>query len=241
MTPRTTRHAMAAIAMLGLLLTASAADAATVLLGGFHGQNETAQQSPSISNVDVVLTSTTGDITQGFSQISSLLWGTQSLDAAPTDDNSPAAHAIVQQGTVTPFTLTLTITNNESSNLLLDSLHFIVKKDVNNQGPQNFTVAYTAGDLGAAANTLIALPNGITGFDVNIGAGGLGLSDTTLSNGESATFTWTPGAPQDSGGNTAIRIDNFAISGEVLAAIPAPTALPAGLAVLGLVAMRRKR
>jgi len=224
--------------ILFMAIAVGTANAAPVLLGGFHGQNETAQQSGTISNVNVTLTSTTGDITQGFSQINSTLWGTQALDVAPADDNSPAPHAIVQTGTVTPFTLTLSITNNATANLILDSLHFIVKKDVNNQGPQDFTLAYTAGDLGSSTSSIIALPNGITGFDVSIGAGGLGLSDTTLSNGESATFTWTSGDPQDPDGNTAIRIDNFAISG---VAVPAPAALPAGLALFGLLAVRRKR
>ncbi len=188
--------------------THPAAGIGTTLVGGFHGANETALQSGTITNVDVTLTNTTGDITQGNSQISSTLWGTTALDVASPGNTL----AIFQGSTLTPFTLTLTVTNNQAVDLPLDALHFIVKKDINNAGPQDFTIAYTAGDLGSPASTIVGLPNGINGFDVPL-AGFLG--DTTLAAGESATFTWTPGAPQDPAGNTAIRIDNFAISSPV--------------------------
>jgi hypothetical protein len=192
--------------------TLPAAGIGTTLVGGFHGGNETALQSGTITNVNVTLTSSTGDITQGFSQITSTLWGATDLDVDAPTGQTPAELAIIQATTITPFTLTLTVTNNDTVDLPLDALHFIVKKDTDNQGPQDFTIAYTAGDLGSPASTIIGLPNVITGFDVPLASF---LGDTTLAAGETATFTWTSGAPQDPAGNTAIRIDNFAISSPV--------------------------
>ena len=117
----------------------SSAHCQSVLLGGFDGSNENAGvlQSASISGVDVTLTrgGPSNDITQGFSQIGSTLWGTTDLDVDATIQ-SPNALAIVQAVTTTPFTLALTITNNGSSDLSLDKIHYIVKKDVANQGPK---------------------------------------------------------------------------------------------------------
>lgn len=185
--------------------THPAAGIGTSLVGGFHGANETALQSPAIANVDVTLTSTSGDITQGNSQTTSTLWGTTALDVPSPGDTS----AIVALGTATPFTLTLTVTNNGTEELPLEGLHFIVKKDYNGQGPRDFTIAYTTGNLGSPASTIVGLPDGTNGFDVPL-AGFLG--DTTLAGGESATFTWTPGTPVNIETLNAIRLDNFAIS-----------------------------
>ena len=209
-----------------------------VLLGGFDGTNDVAYQSASATDVSVVLTSTTGDITPsgGSFQSNDFTWGGTVLDVLPLDTGN---RQIVQSGTTTPYTLTLVVTNNGSDNVLLDQLHFRVKKDVNNQGPPSATIAYTAGDLGAPTSNTYAIPNGITNHTVGLSSL-LGLGDTTLGAGESATFTWTTDAPQDPGGNTGMRIDNFAISGDIVA-IPEPSSVVlVGLAGLGL-ALRRRR
>ena len=200
----------------------TAAHGAPVQLGGFHGENETAQQSPSISDVSVTLarTGSSTDITQGFSQVSTTAgWGTQALDVAPADSKSPANHAIFQSGTTTPLTLVLTITNNGTADLSLDSIHWIAKKDVANVGPPSGTLTYTSGSLSdpTGTGTTFAIANGIVGIDISLGSF---LSDTTLANGESAVFTWAHDAPQDPLGNTALRIDNLAVSGEVVSGGP---------------------
>jgi len=201
----------------------SAAYGTPVLLGGFDGSNETALQSSAISAVAVTLTSSTGDITQGFSQIDGILWGTTDLDVDATIQ-TPNALGVV--GSPSAFTLTLTITNNGDSDLSLDKIHFIVKKDIANEGPNAVTITYIAGDLGAAgSSTVVGIPNGTIGHDVSLAGF---LADTTLSNAESATFTWATGAPENPAGNTGLRVDNFAISGSASGApdTTAPTPNP---------------
>jgi hypothetical protein len=196
----------------------TAAHGAPVLLGGFHGENETAQQSPSISDVSVTLarTGASTDITQGFSQVSTTArWGTQALDVVPGDTNLAANHAIFQSGTTTPITLVVTITNNNAADLSLDAIHWIVKKDIANVGPPSGTLTYASGSLSDAAGTgtAFAIANGTVGLDIALSGF---LSDTTLASGESVVFTWAHSAPQDPGGNTALRMDNFAISGSIV-------------------------
>jgi hypothetical protein len=85
-----------------------------------------------MSNTTVKLSSTTGDITPGGGSFQSniLLWGTTDLDVDPVDTNS---RQIVHSGS--PFTLTPVVQNNDSLDLALDKIHFRVKKDVNNEGP----------------------------------------------------------------------------------------------------------
>jgi len=218
------------------VLAASSANAA-ILLGGFDGTNDVAYQSATATDVAVTLVASTGDITpsSGSFQSNDYTWGGTVLDVLPQDSGS---RQIVQSGTVTPWSLTLTVTNNGSGNVVLDDLHFRVKKDVNNQGPPSVTIAYTAGDLGGPSSNSYLIPNGITNHTVDL-ATLLSLSDTTLGASESATFTWTTDAPQDPGGNTGLRIDNFAISGEVVA-IPEPTSL-ALLCLAGLAMIARRR
>ena len=222
---------------LAILITAlpliTAANGASVLLGGFEGINDNAFQSPTATGVTVTLTSSTGDITPGGGSFQSnpSTWGTLALDVATTDAGN---RQIVQSGS--PYTLTLTITNvSAAADVLLDSIHYWTKKDIANVGPPSATFAYTAGDLGAANSTSLAIANGVTPTDFALS--GL-LSDLTLAVGESATFTWTTDPPQDPTGNTGLRIDNFAISGEV---IPEPSsAALLGLGCLALIRRRRK-
>lgn len=218
------------------LLAGMTAAPGAVLLGGFDGTNDVALQSTTATDVSVTLTSSTGDITPGGGSFQSndFTWGGTVLDVLPLDTGN---RQIVQSGTVTPYSLTLVVTNNGSGDVTLDQLHFRVKKDVNNQGPPSVTIAYAAGDLGAPSSNGYAIPNGITNHSVNL-ATLLSLGDTTLGASESATFTWTTDAPQDPGGNTGLRLDNFAISGDVVPE-PASTALIA-LGGLALLARRRK-
>lgn len=229
-----------------LTLVATSANAA-VLLGGFHGENETAQQSATVvGDVSVTLTRTgaSSDITQGWSQMSSSLWGSEALDVAAADSNSPAPHAIVQSAVVdanddpNPFTLVMTITNTGTNDVVLGKYHYRIKKDINNEGPNSATLTYMTGDLTDTDGSFaaLAIPNGTNNaFDIDLSGF---LTDTTLSAGESAVFTWAHGPAENPAGNTAIRIDNMAISGEV---IPEP----ASLALLGigglLIAARRRR
>lgn len=242
----TTTRTLSAMAIVGLM-TAST-NAAIVLLGGFDGVNNAAIQSPTISNIDVVgstfINGATQDMTNGISQINNTNWGNTALDVdAPTiGDGDDLRRAIVQSGTVdanddfNPWTVTVTITNNGGVDVVLDQVHFILKKDVNNQGPTAGALTYVTGDLTDAdgADTGFAIPNGVNGFDIDLSGF---LTDTTLGTGESATFRFSHGEPQDPTGNTALRIDNLAISGEV---VPEPASL-ALMGLGGMMVARRRR
>lgn len=239
-----------AVTALAIGSTISSADAASVLLGGYYGLNESgsALQSTAsgVSNISVSLSRSglSTDITQGFSQINTANWGNTTLDvAAPTNNGGgdDLRNAIFQQAATNAndHVLTLTITNNGSLSVLLDSIHWNIKKDFNDIAPNLQSLTYTSGDLadaGGLGTGNFTLANGTNGYDIALSSF---LTDTTLAAGESATFTWTHGAAQDPApvtGNTALRMDNFAISGEV---IPEPsTAL---LAVLSMLALLRRR
>lgn len=207
--------------LISVLPFITAAYGAPVLLGGYHGGNDSpnALQSPSISGISVTLvrTGTSMDITQGFSQIAATTWGTATLDVPAPTQTTPLA--IFQGGTVPPITLILTITNNSGSDLLLDSIHYNIKKDINNVGPPSGSITYTSGDLADADGTSLAvtIPNGVTYHDYALSSF---LTDTTLANGESAVFTWTHNTPQDPSGNHSLRMDNLAISGELVTGGP---------------------
>lgn len=225
----------------------TATNGASVLLGGYHGGNESpnALQSAAsgVSDVSVTLTRSgiSTDITQGFSQINVATWGTTTLDVGAPLGQTPAALAIFQGASTNAGdqVLTLTITNNGTLSVLLDSIHWNIKKDFADIGPNLQSLTYSSGDLADAdglGTSNFTLANGTNGHDIALSSF---LTDTTLAAGESAVFTWTHGAAQDPApvsGNTALRMDNFAISGEI---IPEPSA--ALLGGLGMLALLRRR
>lgn len=195
-------------------------DADSVLIGGFGGTSSAPIQSPLMTSISVSLTSpeVSGVPTDGVSQIDNTLWGTNALDvAAPTIGNGDDSRkAVIQEATTNAWTLVLAVTNNATSELLLDKIHFLTKKDVNNIGPPSGTLTYIAGDLSDATgtNTSFSIPNSSNiPFDIALSDF---LTDTILASGESATFIWAHDAPQDPLGNTALRVDNFAISGDLI-------------------------
>jgi hypothetical protein len=133
--------------LISVVSLTSTVSAQVVLLGGFAGTSPTAIQSPSISNINVTLTSPTisGVPTDGFSQINNTLWGSTALDVvAPTIGNGDDSRkAVIQEGTNTPWTLILQITNNGTLDLSLNQIHFLTKKDINNAGPRAVHSAFT--------------------------------------------------------------------------------------------------
>ncbi len=233
--------------LFAILPLVTAAHGASVLLGGYHGGNDSpnALQSsaPGVSNISVTLTRSglSTDITQGFSQISTSNWGTTALDVSAPTGQTPAELAIFQGASTNAGDqiLTLTITNNGLLTVLLDSIHWNIKKDFADIGPNLQSLTYSSGDLSDAdglGTGNFTLANGTNGHDIALGSF---LTDTSLAAGESATFTWTHGDAQNqtpSSGNTALRIDNFAISGEV---IPEPSV--ALLGAIGFMALLRRR
>jgi len=242
------RKSTLAALLIGSGIAANSASGASVLLGGYYGLNESgaALQSaaPGVSDITVTLTRSglSTDITQGFSQVNTANWGNTTLDvAAPTNNgNGDNSSNGIIQGTslnANDHVLTLTITNNGTEVLLLDSMHWWAKKDFANIGASLQSLTYSTGNLtdtiGAGTGNF-AFSNGVNGYDVALSSF---LTDTTLAAGESAAFTWTHGVAQDLAGNTNIRIDNFAISGTV---VPEPSAL-ALLGLGGLLALRRRR
>jgi len=224
-----------------IFLIASSAQGQVVLLGGWEGLNDglAPKQSSSVSgSVTTTLFNNNlgnNDVTNSFSQINTPLWGTTDLDvdAATIGNGDDNRNGI--WNAFAALTLTLTVTNNGAQDLVLDSIHFNVRRDA--ASAQNLaTITYTAGNLSdsTGSNTTTALSgtggNG-TGYDIDLNSF---LTDTTLANGESATFTWASSGGT-SGGH---RLDNFAISGSV---IPEPSSFALLLAGLGLLTLRRRR
>jgi hypothetical protein len=189
---------------------------APVLLGGFDGQNVFAIQSTSVvGKVTVTLTRTgaSSDIMQGSFQSTQTTWGTNALDVAVPPD--AGNNSILQTGTLTPFTLIVTVTNTAFQNLNLSQIHYWLKKDIADEGPNSGTLTYTSGDLDdlAGVSNSFSIANGINPYDLPLSSL---ITDTVLAPGESAAFTWAHGTPQNPAGNTSIRIDNFAISGYLI-------------------------
>jgi hypothetical protein len=221
-------------AIIVLLGMASSANAAAVLLGGFDGLNafNAPRQDASITGIVVTLSTsfTTGSNNNTPTQSSVTTWGTKTF--APAPDNSTDRSVVVMDTGI--LTITLQITNNNLQSLTLDQLHWRAKRDGANS-PTGATIAYVSGDLAETGGTnsgVISLGDLTTkNFDYSLSS--MLSSDRTLATGETATFTFTSpsgGTPQ------RLRIDNFAISGEL---IPEPSS--ALLGAIGLIALLRRR
>jgi len=163
-------------------------------------------------------------------------YGTEPIPGSPTTANTIA----VREG----YTVFLDITNNTGGDLVLNTLHFDYSRLFENS-PQNVDVFYDSGDLDDSNNTQLLDVNNLavlgtnTGnyndFDIDLDSI---LSDVTLANSESATFRFIFTNANTT--NAAGGMDNVAIDVEPAVVIPAPAALPAGLMMLGLVALRRR-
>ena len=217
-------------ALLTLPMIATSANAA-VLLGGFDGNNAYNAPKQDAGVVGLVSVELTGPGNNGvpMQQLNSL-WGTQAF--------LPAAEAVVDD-TVGIFDsgtalLTITVTNTGTNDVLIDSIHWRTKRDTN-ESPTQTTITYTAGDLSDSigANQTYSLGSTATqGFDKSLSDF---MTDLTLAAGESATFSWF--ADQADPSPRRLRVDNFAISGEV---VPEPGSLALrGLG--GLLIARRRR
>jgi len=139
----------------------------------------------------------------------------------------------------------LVITNNTGSSYSIDSLHFDFGVRVSS--PNSFTLTYTSGGLGVAG-TQIDSQSGLADlvgvsqgedqgdyydFDYNLASY---LTDTTLDDGESATFTWVFSGHTSASGSSIV--DNFAVQGAV---VPEPASLALLAMGIGMVALRRRR
>ena len=191
------------------------AQGATVLLGGYDG-NQAAMGTPSsipvrhasaVGNVSFTL-STSDPIAGGFNwagmQSSNILWGTTDLDPDASTANNNCV--FTQDG---PMTMTFTVTNTGTEDVTLQTLHWISKRDVS-ASASAATITYASGDLAGTSGVHSLGGIGTTGHDFDLGSI---LTDATLSAGQSATFTWYAGG--DTSINTRLRVDNFAISGNI--------------------------
>jgi len=222
---KTTRKHTYAALLIGSVVASSSANAA-VLLGGFDGindRNSPLQDLSAVGNVTVTLSGANSNVPM---QQLTALWGTATL--------TPGADAITDRTVLINDSgsaiLTLVVTNTNSVDLALETLHWRVKRDGANAAT-DVTITYLSGDLAdtdgvSGSQNLGAV--GTRGFDYGLSTF---LTDLTLAPTESATFTFA--TTGNNGQRT--RFDNFAISGT----IPEPsTAL---LGALGMLALLRRR
>ncbi|MFK7910123.1 MAG: PEP-CTERM sorting domain-containing protein [Akkermansiaceae bacterium] len=224
------KHTILAAALLGVNSTHGA-----VLLGGFDGENAYNAPKQDASVVGAVNVLLTGPGNSGVPlQTLSPLWGTQAFLPAAESTNDDTV-GIFDAGSAL---LTIQIINTGTNDLNLEQLHWWKKRDTNDS-PDQLTITYVSGDLSDAdgVNESISLGTTATeGIDYNLSNI---VSDLTLAAGESATFSWAAdysGIPPAT--TRRLRVDNFAISGEVVPE-PSTTAL-LGLGGLALILRRRK-
>jgi len=185
--------------------------------------------------------------TDGFFGDSS--FDTGALDTA-ADDSSPSANGAMAIRTLGGDSmLNLTITHSGPGQIILSKLLFDYEGLTGGGGPTStdtITLTYLGGDLSDADGTTI-------GSLTNIAAGGSSfsdyedfgfdlasvLTDLDLAPGETATFQFEAKDTNNTGSaGVPVALDNFAVTGTP---IPTPAALPAGLALMGLTIMRRRR
>lgn len=93
----------------------------------------------------------------------------------------------------------------------------------------------------SSLSTIQVGPLGTSDASSNSGTGIVAdFADVALANGSDYTLRFTVSSNADSGNNMAV--DNFVLNGAIVSgpSIPTPAALPAGLAMLGLVLARRR-
>lgn len=177
-------------------------------------------------------------------------WGTFVDAASPASSvtNLGTANLTVTNGRPSAE-VTMTITNNGAADLDLNNFHMDVVGFRPN-APRTYTLSVLSGDItngtvvASAAGAITHLGGGLgTGHDVHddLDISLAGLADNTLAIGESAVIqiNFTDGT--GSGGGHHLFLDNVAISGDFVAAIPEPSALAMlGLGGIGLLIRRRK-
>lgn len=214
--------------LLALPLIATSANAG-VLLGGFDGNNAfnaPRQDASAAGSISVAIGIANADSLNNVPfQTTTTTWGTQDFDPDPV--NSPERSVAVGE----IYTVTMVVLNIGADDILLDSLHWRSKRDTNDSDT-TATITYASGTLADAdgASADVVLPSGIGNVDFALSSI---LTDRTLSPGETATFNWATDS-----GTRWVRIDNFAISGDII--IPEPTSF-ALLSLGGLLMAKRRR
>ncbi|QNN23597.1 hypothetical protein HED60_15365 [Planctomycetales bacterium ZRK34] len=145
--------------------------------------------------------------------------------------------------------LSVTVTNSTSdSYVYLDTILFDLTNLNRGDVPDTLTLRYASGDLNDADNTFIqsatnlaasGTATGNTFSDwTDFGWSLASLTDLRLSVGESATFQFIASDAINTG--APLGLDNIALTGTV-SLVPTPAALPAGLMLMALGAVRRRR
>lgn len=224
----------ALLSILSAITMSSSANGAIILLGGYDGTNAIGspkQDSAAVGkfsfNMSYTGTIVNNKLNPGLFFNGGSLWGTSSFSVAADSSNNNN----VMMADVHPVTLTFVVSNTGTQDIILDSIHWVAKRD-RTTAPDTITLAYTAGDLSdtPGASGTRTLPSGTAGHDYalsNI------VTDRTLSAGQSATFTWTTNDMDD-----RLRVDNIAFSGTI---VPEPSAaMLLCIAGLGLALIRRR-
>ncbi len=215
-------------------------------LRGCSGWDDFADANGSTYTADVgvltaTLTSSNTSSTDNF-QSTDGTFGTLAGTAASTDANAALE---ANRDTV----LTIVLTNNSGQVYNVTGLHLDWapdKNNNNNRGPRNFYLNYDSGGLGDANTQVAAGTNGYHMLGTDNGSKDVSdypdfdfdlttsLTDYTLANGESATFTMT--FDNDGKNVKESLMDNVAFTGGL---IPEPASL-ALLGLGGLCLLRRR-
>ena len=223
---------------------ASSANAASVLLAGFDGNQtrigavtsaagvlkgvENQVQDASAVGKVLAIFSTTEAIGKEFQWTAGNVgggstWGTTAF--TPAADTSNGNNVVTVVGATN---ISFYIENTGTQTITLENLHFDARRNTVAASTQ-VTFAYTTGDLAGTSGVqeLVATTTS-TGYEISLSF----LTDNTLAAGQSATFTFSNNA-----GAERLLIDNLGISGTI--AVPEPSA--ALLGGIGLLALLRRR
>lgn len=190
----------------------------------------------SVAAADDALSGFTATIAGNYNAINGTIGSTDGTYGSGLSGADTAARSLLVNNTKNSFTLTLT--NNTGFSYSIDTLRF--DYFVRNTSPRDISVVYTSGGLGTVGTTIAAVNNSpdfgsvstadATDYDYSLSSL---LTDTILSDGESAVFTFTV---SDNGNTNSSSFDNIAFEGSP---IPEPSA--ALLGGLGLLALLRRR
>jgi hypothetical protein len=242
----------ASIAGLMALGTATSS-AAIVTIAGIDEWNSTAAPTVTVLATNITATAVVnsfgsgeGGANIGRGSSSDGTWGSFAGPASPSTTVTTAS-----TNNITLFNggasgdITITITNNNTENLVLDAFHFDALRWRPNAA-KNYQIEVISGSItnGVVPGTTSELTSfggaALTQTQHNeIDFSLAGLADHTLANGESAEIRVTFSGGTGTGSGHHLFVDNVAISGEIVP-VPEPSAALLGLLGTGFFFLRRR-